>query len=692
MKLSKDISLLIELIKSNKANHDTFISNLDIAREIYQNRKGIIGDNLQNEELYLLIGFLLKHEKGEVSPTFASDIIGELTSYQEQFVISANTFENISTNKINGLLKNLEFHDYLSNIIRGLSLEDNGNKIKKYLSRTLELYTILALINIIYYQLIYIEPDSLIDFVIYIEKTMLTLQQDNVRFNNKNDELIESYFTKFLKIKRFLGESIEEDSLINQMRNGKIKNKKLLIQLIKKIPVHDILTIFDYDLATLLDFLNNVDYLEIFEKEELAFEVFHKLEEEKLFLNLIELIINDNKNPLWLIYATAPMKYMIITNCLKKSVAEMNDDTIKYLLTIEELKCPITCEGKTGYEEFQKLKSNFIYECRYLMRRAEYLSQQESFDLGGVKQKLAQYNELYDQDDLAIRENDNINTRLSKTRKRYQQGIDIEFKDAIYILDEYFRGNVKLDLLGIKAIVRSISTEMIRQQKLPNNGIYFFNEKEKLGNQYCGIIEISKKVLEDFLNKKLTLYERLLLFVTNFHEINHAKIYDESINKKWTIDTYDFTREQIMRQYDTDFYNKNYVLFLTEINAEIEGFDMLMKFIEIYFPMLLETIQDQIIRELTELKKSKCKQNDYTRVVYLFGEIKLEFNNLFDTVIRYNPDILKLYPIFELEYTKDGQVKTPEAILSSSTNENKEIINAIIKRRYPEFFNHKRRI
>ena len=117
MKLSKDISLLIELIKSNKANHDTFISNLDIAREIYQNRKGIIGDNLQNEELYLLIGFLLKHEKGEVSPTFASDIIGELTSYQEQFVISANTFENISTNKINGLLKNLEFHDYLSNII-----------------------------------------------------------------------------------------------------------------------------------------------------------------------------------------------------------------------------------------------------------------------------------------------------------------------------------------------------------------------------------------------------------------------------------------------------------------------------------------------------------------------------------------------------------------------------------------------
>ena len=194
------------------------------------------------------------------------------------------------------------------------------------------------------------------------------------------------------------------------------------------------------------------------------------------------------------------------------------------------------------------------------------------------------------------------------------------------------------------------------------------------------------------MNKKLTLYERLLLFVTNFHEINHAKIYDESINKKWTIDTYDFTREQIMRQYDTDFYNKNYVLFLTEINAEIEGFDMLMKFIEIYFPMLLETIQDQIIRELTELKKSKCKQNDYTRVVYLFGEIKLEFNNLFDTVIRYNPDILKLYPIFELEYTKDGQVKTPEAILSSSTNENKEIINAIIKRRYPEFFKHKRRI
>ena len=107
-----------------------------------------------------------------------------------------------------------------------------------------------------------------------------------------------------------------------------------------------------------------------------------------------------------------------------------------------------------------------------------------------------------------------------------------------------------------------------------------------------------------------------------------------------------------------------------------------MKFIETYLPNLLDKIQDDLIEEL---KIKRNFQNDSTiDIKNCFETQAKDIHIIFDRLIQYNHLILDKHPIFKLEYYEDGSPKTKEDILSSMTEENKELINNIIKRRYPE--------
>ena len=51
-------------------------------------------------------------------------------------------------------------------------------------------------------------------------------------------------------------------------------------------------------------------------------------------------------------------------------------------------------------------------------------------------------------------------------------------------------------------------------------------------------------------------------------------------------------------------------------------------------------------------------------------------------MIRYNPKILEKEPIFKLEYHDSGLPKTIEDLLNEITEENKELIEEILEKRY----------
>ena len=96
-----------------------------------------------------------------------------------------------------------------------------------------------------------------------------------------------------------------------------------------------------------------------------------------------------------------------------------------------------------------------------------------------------------------------------------------------------------------------------------------------------------------------------------------------------------------------------------------------------------------IIIELEKEKKLENEQN-YDRVMTLLGKQQVKFNIAFDALIRYNPNILEENPILKLEYHPNGTPKSAEEIYLGRTEENKELIDEIIKKRYPEPTPHER--
>ena len=220
--------------------------------------------------------------------------------------------------------------------------------------------------------------------------------------------------------------------------------------------------------------------------------------------------------------------------------------------------------------------------------------------------------------------------------------------------------------------------------EIDGNGIYYY-----LSNKYSGIINresltitISDKTLMDLLNEQKSTYERIQAIIVIFHEITHSLIEQNKRRNIWNFEIYEMEKEDVISQYDIFFYKENYAKFKEEIEAEIKGIDYTMKFIETYLPNLLDKIQDDLIEELKIKRKF---QNDPTIDIKNCFEIRAkDIHIIFDRLIQYNPHILDKHPIFKLEYYEDGLPKTKEDILSSMTEENRELINNIIKRRYPE--------
>ena len=224
---------------------------------------------------------------------------------------------------------------------------------------------------------------------------------------------------------------------------------------------------------------------------------------------------------------------------------------------------------------------------------------------------------------------------------------------------------------------------MLKSMDISLNGVYFYESSESNGVYYddkINLIGITNHRIEEFLNKKASFYDRLQLFATSFHEMKHGKQNYDKQNGVWDSETYEIQKEDILSEYDSKFYRTNYPKMKSEIDARVEGYDMLSKFIETFFPNLLDTIQTKLI---SDLEKEQVYQQNHpnTKEMTFFGNLTTICNYAFDNFIRYNPDILKEFPIFSLEYHTNGLPKTPEEILLQKNEKNQELIESILNNR-----------
>ena len=690
MTTKNNIDELYSLIENSTNHHQTFIDNLDLWKSFYDDRFIIIKNNILNPKLFTIIEFLLEQEKGEIFEYFHSNIIKEADKSQRQLTFNLANSKQRSKEDIDELLNNLQNHNSLSRFLETLTIEDIFGYIKNYKSKELELETIDSLIISIHSQFFSLEPEVVKKIIAFIEKKLISLQNNDVKNNIMNSDLIFQYLNKIFPIKTFIGEDLEEDNLVRQIKNNQIKDKKLLLKFFKELRPEIIYEVFGEDLNTILTFLTEVDYIDEITKLALISILFDKMLKEDYFLEFLKLIIMDNQNSLWKQYLNSDRYNQIIIGSLNKPVFYMNSDMIKYLLTSEFKLNPNKSIYSDEIVEHTLAYTTFKNECQYLMTKKDFLAKNSDFDIEGVKQILANLSKKeFTEEELTITPDDSFSKKDEKTKKRFSVGLDIDFDTAIELLDKHMQMKNRVSTFTVQVIIRSIATEFQKHLGIENNGVYSYKKKTADGTFYPSYmaISINRELNNKFLDFSLPLYKRLNVFITMFHEIKHAKINQDRKDNVWTIDAYEMEKEDIVRTYDDTFYSSNYKRIKEEIEARISGYDSLLKFIETYFSGdLLDKIQNQILSELENEKTLEQEQNA-ERIMNFLGEQQIQFNIGFDILIRYNPNILKEHPILNLEYYPNGLPKTYEDIWLSRTEENKDLIDGILRIRYKELTN-----
>ena len=485
----------------------------------------------------------------------------------------------------------------------------------------------------------------------------------------------------------------KEDNLIKQIKNNQLKDKKILAKIFENLTPTLIIEIFNYDLNELLIFLENADYLSEVHRQTIFQRFLDKLLENDCNY-ILELIVKDNQNKIWQNYLTKEKYNKIIIQAFNEIPSIFTSDIIKYLLSCEyqESTSNKVSFDKNSLLEFTLAKADFRNQCSYFLKKEEYLKTKEHFDISGTKEKLQiviqnnnpKLNQLT-KEEIEINKSDNLETKEKKSTYYEMLGQVIDFDTSLELLNGYFNNKIILHKYSMQAIIKSIALEMLKQLEILNNGIYFFENKKVNGffKTPDTIIGLNKKLITEFLNKKNPMTIRFKIFDTMFHEIKHASIYQDKMNDIWDIETYEMTKERIVRDFDTNFYETNYLKVKEEIVARINGCDMTMKFIETYFPQYLDKVQNTMIKDL-EKEKTLAKEQDSFRTMQFLGNITEVFHKGFDTLVKYNPFILKQYPIFNLEYYSNGIRKTYDDILYNKTEENKELIEEFLNISYPE--------
>ena len=153
MEITNNIDELYNLIESN-SEHQTFIDNLELWTNFYNNREFIIENNILNPNLIEIIKFLLQHENGEISNEFANNIVSTIIRKQIQSIDKIQ--KDYNENKILTdtyqyyILLNFNNHNDLCSFINGLNKEIFSDNDIKDISISLETNTVISLTESLY--------------------------------------------------------------------------------------------------------------------------------------------------------------------------------------------------------------------------------------------------------------------------------------------------------------------------------------------------------------------------------------------------------------------------------------------------------------------------------------------------------------------------------------------------------------
>ncbi len=197
---------------------------------------------------------------------------------------------------------------------------------------------------------------------------------------------------------------------------------------------------------------------------------------------------------------------------------------------------------------------------------------------------------------------------------------------------------------------------------LPNtfyDGIIKINTDNFQIQKHCNVIDF---------NKNKTLFD---LISTCFHELQHAKQnnYEKlGDGKELSLYCYQKMKEKIIVDNDRLFYKKNHDQFISEIDADIVGYQKTLSFFEKYLMNRYKKVKNYGLKMLNKRLIDNIFYNEEFINVHLKMILKKDIR-LFDK----NPLLL-------LEYNKDGSRKKLREILKylKQNPQNEELVNHVV--------------
>ncbi len=161
-----------------------------------------------------------------------------------------------------------------------------------------------------------------------------------------------------------------------------------------------------------------------------------------------------------------------------------------------------------------------------------------------------------------------------------------------------------------------------------------------------------------------------------FHENIHIQ-QSRDISRSEIVNNriYRIEKDTILKKLFPNFYGENYHLMLEEIDANQKAAEKIVNYIT-NFKELDEKTKKQIKEQFILTAESQKFQFISRDNIRFKGKV-VNFNDLFDIIIKEKPEILQEYPHLKIEYEENGDKKSLRKILSEKKLKRTELIELI---------------
>ena len=491
-------------------------------------------------------------------------------------------------------------------------------------------------------------------------------EKEFAQLTDDEKKTITEYCETVLRLKTmFYPKSLENNSVVESLMEGKITDPNILKLTVENLPLKTINSYISYDskkgevyffyLANflksknfsdkniaefakiVLDKVSNYDISELLEKIDFPKSKKEFIESEHFNGNeWIEFLFDENELGVAKEKIDTLYKPVISLDYYTKSIESHDADEnfkLKIIDSLTELlksKIPSSEEKETIKTA---LRNNSISK-KYITDEEIVFSKDDAFSDLIRKVKLAYYNGKNIPDDVSKKIFTNIlYLRMNNYEERF-----LSHEDSNILLKSATRSYIssKMKDLGIE-----------RQVFFGNAGI------EKCGYDSPGsnITWISENAIDTFGVSSWELPN------TMFHEMNHA-VQDYNISKG-QIDylTYCILKENLVFNNDTRFYAENYSSLLVENDSNVEGILGRGKFLKEIYDR--NVIDKQSILKFEELRKEQQELKSYNTKKIVLGdkEFDIDISKYISKLIQFNPDILRENPVLNIEYENNGERK-----------------------------------